>query len=1097
MAFFNLEIIVPNGKDYIAISSDKNKTATIPIRESNVKTTLVSLEYNKKVYHPCEIKAVLQMDYTPNVTTPQALKDTLVNAKVKLTRTDDGTDSKVYAIAQNYYVHKIVPKFSGNISVYVTLYIFSIDNKLTLNKFCKAYTAKKLVLNILLGLEPGKEDSKDAHGSGDIVTLIQNAGVELANTKDNIGELLRVLAYDKEKKGKQWKEFMQPYLVQYNESFYSFLARTANRCGEFLSFEDGKLCVGLPSERTPLQGKEITNYASIAYTGEEDINIVKVENISHSGTHTYSTPYQNTLSYDFETPQDDYFTTYERDQWTTFLKEYIVNWSNRILGVFALALNSPTLADMCKTMAEQETAAYTKAKRRAKTTNETDNKEYIDSALPDQKISSDKVTGFHSAYEEGKLLTALYSATKINEERVEREKIEIDFDNIYEDLKLGEKISVMGDNYIVTEISGRAIEGKESFHIVAIPIINDVITPPLYDGGHIRKAPAQVAIIAKSGDEEKMHRVRIRYPWQKESDDPSPWIRITTPAASNNGGFHFQPTEGVEVLVDYAEGNIERPYVVGLLYTRDSQAPRRKLSSQVITSLKGHYIAFYDGKGREAAESYSGILPWLASVMPSANKILESDLMKDITGGITISDKHGLYTIDMSAAKRNISIKSPFGDVAINAFTGITISAPNGNISIRGKNVSIVAGNRLELVSGKNIPNAVTDMDAPMEEKKNKKSFVEGRRDWDANNYGWKKSSGFILGLAAGFVAGKIVDIKLIRTIVEAYLKPKSGTLSIKSNRYLTLSAGKGKVELPNRAYTKRGINNGNAAKLISQYKGLKNIPTAVDLWKENCVEKYKAVNVACDALKEIVVNSSNVESAPDEKAKEAIIVVLDKVRGGDTKPYDKVDSLPWTYLPQITVTLQKACFAANDLITKMDEFVKTATKPDIDKSNFYAPDIDMAKVIKNDKTLTIPFFKERLEKGKTFDEDVDNFDFTKDMTFIKRKLAMSFLAQKGICENKEKLSDADITDDEKWMAFAEKYKESTGAFVDTALGLIKGRVPYQWVTAHGVWGTTANGEILISDKSGKTLNFENGHLNYSENTDKRLDRIIDTLKEL
>ena len=38
-----------------------------------------------------------------------------------------------------------------------------------------------------------------------------------------------------------------------------------------------------------------------------------------------------------------------------------------------------------------------------------------------------------------------------------------------------------------------------------------------------------------------------------------------------------------------------------------------------------------------------------------------------------------------------------------NAFTGITISAPNGDVSITGKNVSIRAGNNLTLESGTNV----------------------------------------------------------------------------------------------------------------------------------------------------------------------------------------------------------------------------------------------------------------------------------------------------------------------------------------------------------------------------------------------------------
>ena len=68
-----------------------------------------------------------------------------------------------------------------------------------------------------------------------------------------------------------------------------------------------------------------------------------------------------------------------------------------------------------------------------------------------------------------------------------------------------------------------------------------------------------------------------------------------------------------------------------------------------------------------------------------------------------LTDKFGIYSIKASTNKRNITINSSWGDVNINAFTGITISAPNGDVKIQGKNVSIEAGNKLNIVSGKNI----------------------------------------------------------------------------------------------------------------------------------------------------------------------------------------------------------------------------------------------------------------------------------------------------------------------------------------------------------------------------------------------------------
>ena len=57
----------------------------------------------------------------------------------------------------------------------------------------------------------------------------------------------------------------------------------------------------------------------------------------------------------------------------------------------------------------------------------------------------------------------------------------------------------------------------------------------------------------------------------------------------------------------------------------------------------------------------------------------------------------------MKSHKRSIEIKSPFGTVEIDAFSGITISAPNGDVTIRGKNINLEAGNKVNIRSGMNI----------------------------------------------------------------------------------------------------------------------------------------------------------------------------------------------------------------------------------------------------------------------------------------------------------------------------------------------------------------------------------------------------------
>ena len=153
-------------------------------------------------------------------------------------------------------------------------------------------------------------------------------------------------------------------------------------------------------------------------------------------------------------------------------------------------------------------------------------------------------------------------------------------------------------------------------------------------------------------------------------------------------------------------------------------------------------------------------------------------------GGIEFTDEHGLYSISMSSDKRAISIDSPLGKIDINAFTGITISAPNGNVRIEGKNIDIVAGNNLSISSGNNIASHF----------------------WHMRNEEWKEGwKDFGKTLATGLLSkSELIDMNLIRTIFETILRPCGGTLLVKSNRYLCFEAGKGEAQIAGRQAVKQ-----------------------------------------------------------------------------------------------------------------------------------------------------------------------------------------------------------------------------------------------------------------------------------------------------
>jgi len=64
---------------------------------------------------------------------------------------------------------------------------------------------------------------------------------------------------------------------------------------------------------------------------------------------------------------------------------------------------------------------------------------------------------------------------------------------------------------------------------------------------------------------DRLGRVRIRFHWQEDSQ-ASCWVRVAQRSAGGGMGSQFLPRIGMEVLVQFLEGDMDRPIIVGALY---------------------------------------------------------------------------------------------------------------------------------------------------------------------------------------------------------------------------------------------------------------------------------------------------------------------------------------------------------------------------------------------------------------------------------------------------------------------------------------------------------------------------------------------------
>ena len=280
----------------------------------------------------------------------------------------------------------------------------------------------------------------------------------------------------------------------------------------------------------------------------------------------------------------------------------------------------------------------------------------------------------------------------------------------------------------------------------------------------------------------------------------SPWIRVATPMATDGGGTYFRPNVGDEVLINYDNDNIERPYVVGSLFSKNVLDPvervQRKANpliqqqdvSMSLTSRNGHHITFTDpDTGGSFITNF--LSPGLGFITSLVGLDQFGENVRDLAGGIHMGDRYNINEIEMVTHRRELNIRSQLGTITLSAFKGITVDAPNADVTIKGMNINLIAGNKVNIISGDNIKPPTID------DPEGKGAYIGALLVNTVIGGG--------VGVGGSLFIGDTVDFSTIRRMVEIFVRPVDGTMLIKSKRYLMLEAGPGHATVKADRYKK------------------------------------------------------------------------------------------------------------------------------------------------------------------------------------------------------------------------------------------------------------------------------------------------------
>ncbi len=186
---------------------------------------------------------------------------------------------------------------------------------------------------------------------------------------------------------------------------------------------------------------------------------------------------------------------------------------------------------------------------------------------------------------------------------------------------------------------------------------------PWSPGGAATHIGVIEGVVVDNKDPDGIGRVLVKFPWLP-NETKSAWARMSTPMAGNNMGWVIYPEPDDEVLLDFVNGNVHEPVILGSLYNGKDKPPFDNADGEnnirTLVSRSGHIFEIDDTDGAEK---------------------------------ITITDKSGGLIIEMDSAGETITITSS---------KDITMKA-GANVKVEAKDIEMKAGSNIKLEAGSNL----------------------------------------------------------------------------------------------------------------------------------------------------------------------------------------------------------------------------------------------------------------------------------------------------------------------------------------------------------------------------------------------------------
>ena len=154
--------------------------------------------------------------------------------------------------------------------------------------------------------------------------------------------------------------------------------------------------------------------------------------------------------------------------------------------------------------------------------------------------------------------------------------------------------------------------GARAFLLTVMPL-DLLFRPPRLTPRVTMPGPQTAIVVGPAGEEihaDDFGRVKVHFHWDRydaSNEKSTAWIRVSQPWAGKGWGGYFIPRIGQEVIVDFLNGDPDRPIITGRVYNDDQPIPYKSPTQSGFKTRStpgggfNHYneLMFEDKKGAE------------------------------------------------------------------------------------------------------------------------------------------------------------------------------------------------------------------------------------------------------------------------------------------------------------------------------------------------------------------------------------------------------------------------------------------------------------------------------------------------------------------